>query len=94
MESAIISKILEMGSVVALLIYGYMQLKKEHSVNQTDYKDFVKNVMEQNKAREEAYKKRIDELNDKVNIVNEINTNLRELRIKIETLINLVQKGE
>lgn len=94
MESAIISKILEMGSVVALLIYGYMQLKKEHLVNQTDYKDFVKNVMEQNKAREEAYKKRINELNDKINVVNEINTNLRELRIKIETLINLVQKGE
>lgn len=95
MESAILTKILEMGSVVALLVYGYIQLKKDYSTNQNDYKEFVKHVMEENKAREISYKKRIDELNDCLNVVAEIRNDVKEIK---QTILNIKEnvdkKGE
>lgn len=86
METAIIGKILEMGAVVAILVYGYLQLKKDYTKVQEDYKIFVEKVMEENKNREDGYLRTINGLTDSLGVVNEINSTLEEVKIDITKL--------
>ncbi len=86
METAIIGKILEMGGVVAMLLYGYFQVKKDHAKTQKQYEDFIEYVMSENKNRENEYLKTIDKLSDSLSVVNKMSDTLDEVKSDITKL--------
>lgn len=88
MELTALAKLIDISISVGVLIFIYVQTRKDYARKNDELKQFTDRIMEENKEREKHYLSVIEELSEKFDIINEVKDNVDKLSKKVEGFVD------